>query len=164
MTTVFLFAFSVAVVAPAQYKLPESPAWMPFAVIVGGAIPMLVVMRATAPFVTYVHLKVPFIARRSKEHLSKFVEKVPQNTEIDLTTIGNFGWPHVYRMPLAELRKAKYMFSAANLRRVPLSSSQPARRPWWKGSLPMKFYVDNERVRLRGSTPWQRVWEQLKTA
>ncbi|KAL8940298.1 MAG: hypothetical protein Q9216_002884 [Gyalolechia sp. 2 TL-2023] len=164
MTTVFVFAFSVAVIAPAQYNLPDAPVWVPFAVIACGAIPMLVVMRATAPFVTYVHLQVPFYARRSREHLSSFLEKVPQNTEIDLTTIGNFGWPHVYRMRMAELRKAKHMFSAANLRRVPLTSSKPSRRPWWKGDLPMKFYVGNERVRVRGSTPWQRVWQQLKTA
>lgn len=126
---------------------------------------MLVVMRTTAPFVTYVHLKVPFYARRSRDHLAKFVEKVPQNTEIDLTTIGNFGWPHVYRMPLFELRKAQYMFSAANLRRVPSSLSRTSKRPWWKGNLPAKFYVGSERVRrFRGSTLWQRVWEQLKTA
>lgn len=126
---------------------------------------MLVVMRVTAPFVTYVHLKTPFYARRSRDHLAKFVEKVPQNTEIDLTTIGNFGWPHVYRMPLFELRKAKFRLSVANLRRVPSSLSLKSNRPWWKGSLPTKFYVGDERVpRFRGTTLWQRVWAQLKTA
>ncbi len=182
LTAVFIFCYYAAVVAPWEYRLPESPAWMPiagtvdqsdlflsllilFVVIVGSAIPMLVIMRATAPFVTFIHLKVPFYARRSKDHLARFVEKMPQHTEVDLTTIGHFGWPHVYRMPLFELRKAKFWFSAANMKRVPSSLSLNSKRPWWKGSLPTKFFVGKERVRrFEGSTLWQRVWEQLKTA
>lgn len=181
MTTIFFFCFSVGVIAPWQYNLPESPAWMPLAgsvtqssqslsltnviiVIVGGSIPMLVVMRTTAPFVTYAHLKLPFHARRSRDHIAKFVEKVPPHTEIDLTTIGNFGWAHVYRMPLFELRKTKYRFSVANLRRVPSFLSQTSKRAWWKGSLPTNFYIADERVRRGSSTLWQRVLEQLKTA
>lgn len=125
---------------------------------------MLVVMRTTAPFVTYAHLKLPFHARRSRDDLAKFVAKVPPHTEIDLTTIGNFGWPHVYRMPLFELKKTKYMFSIANLRRLPSPLSQTSKRAWWKGSLPTDFYIGHERVRRGGSTLWQRVLEQLKTA
>ncbi|KAL8859672.1 MAG: hypothetical protein Q9178_003786 [Gyalolechia marmorata] len=132
-------------------------------VIICGAIPMLVVTYATAPFVTYIHLKLPFYARRSKEDLMKFVNKVPMSTEIDLTTIGQFGWPHVYRMPLAELKKAKYALSAANLERVLPSSALKPNRSWWKSSLPTKFYVRNEPVGRRGPSAWQKVWAQLES-
>lgn len=131
-------------------------------VVAGGLIPFVVVAYATAPFVTYIHLRIPFYARRSRESLMKFVDAVPLTTEIDLTTIGQFGWPHVYRMPLAELRKAKFALSAANIIRVPRSSSQLPQRPWWKRGLPTKFYVRNEPVGRRGPSPWHKVWEQLK--
>ncbi|KAL8677759.1 MAG: hypothetical protein Q9186_005844 [Xanthomendoza sp. 1 TL-2023] len=162
LTAFFFFAFSAFLVAPSQLFHPDSPAWVPPAVVVGGLIPVLVVAQATAPFVTYIHLRIPFYARRSKDSLMKFVNNtVPLNTEIDLTTIGHFGWPHVHRMPLAELRKAKFALSAANLKRVLPSSSSLPKRSWWKGSLPTKFYVVNEPIGRRGPTPWQKVWEQL---
>lgn len=125
---------------------------------------MLVVAYATAPFVTYIHLRIPFYARRSKEDLMRFVNQVPRTTEIDLTTIGQFGWPHVYRMPLAELRKARYTFSAANLVRVISPSAVKPARSWWKKESPTKFYVGIKPVGRRGPTPWQKVWDQLPSA
>ncbi|KAL8758095.1 MAG: hypothetical protein Q9199_001728 [Rusavskia elegans] len=161
LTTFFLFAYSAFLVAPAQFFHPELPIWVPLAVIIGGAIPMLVVAYATAPFVTYIHLRIPFYARRSKEDLMRFVEKVPRTTEIDLTTIGQFGWPHVYRMPLAELRKARYTLSAANVKRLLPPSSVNPNRSWWKRGLPTKFHVSVKPVGRRGPTPWQKVWDQL---
>ncbi len=122
---------------------------------------MLVVAYATAPFVTYIHLRIPFYARRSREDLSRFVDKVPKTTEIDLTTIGQFGWPHVYRMPLAELKKVKYKLSAANVKRVLPPSSVDLDRSWWKRELPTNFHVGVKPVGRRGPTPLQKIWDQL---
>lgn len=151
-----VFGASVVVFAPQLSRL---------IVAACGAVPMVVVARATAPFVTYIHLKIPFYARLSRDKFVKFLERIPPKTEIDLTTIKSFGLLRVQRMPVEELRKVKYTFSAANLVRIPPPSSTLPRRPWWKGSLPTKFYVGHERIKKgRGPTPWQKVWEQLKSA
>lgn len=123
---------------------------------------MLVIAYATAPFVTYMHLKLPHFARRSRDHLMRWVEKIPSDTEIDITMIGFFGWPRVYRMPFSQLRRVRLTLSAANIKRVGMSSALNSKRPWWRGKIPTLFYVGTDRAQK--VSVWPKLVQQVKVA
>lgn len=141
---------------------------MQYTAVVGGAIPMLVVSRVTRPFVSFVHVQLPFYARVSKESFAKFIAKIPPKTEIDLTTIKSFGVPRVQRLHLTDLRKAKYSrASVVNLEMTPLAIASLKRRRWWQGRRLVQYYVGDEKPPLRGpvvETPWQTIWKQIQSA
>lgn len=132
-------------------------------VIIGGAIPMVFVTYTTAPFVSYVHIKLPAFARRSKEQLVKWIEQVPANTEIDLTTMRFSGRVRVCRMLLSDLKETKARLGVANLARASNSTVSKS-RPWWMGREPDCFYVANDIVKGRKfvwkSAAWQKdLWQ-----
>ena len=122
---------------------------------------MLYVMYFTAPFVSYVHIRLPLFARRSREQLLRWAESMSPTTEIDLTTMRFYGRPRVSRMPLQDLRKAKPSFGIANLIRVQKPPHAKTGRPWWMGKPLTGFYVGNERGQSREPAVWQKVLEKL---
>lgn len=185
INTIFLFSFSCLVLAPSYYLSPDWSNWTLLpgklalagdiidlvvtktaSVIFGGAIPMIFVTYTTAPFVSYVHIKLPAFARRSQDQLMQWVKNLPRNTEIDMTTLRFSGRPRVSRMPLSDLKETKARLGVANLARVS-NSSINSKRPWWKGKEPDLFYVAHDSTKGRKSAvwqtaPWQKaVWQHI---
>lgn len=181
LTTIFLFSFSCLFVAPSLYYAPDTPNWTPalgqscsfstregsvgltmVVAIAGGAVPMVFVAYTTTPFVSYVHLRLPIFARRSREQLFRWARNIPSNTEIDLTTIRSFGRPRVSRMQISELQTTSARLGVANLARRPRISETETLRPWWRVKPQGLFYVRNDTTRSRKPSLWQKVLEVVK--
>ena len=129
--------------------------------VVCGAIPMVYVMYFTAPFVSYVHVRLPIYARRSREQLLRWAENMSPTTEIDMTTMRLYGRPQVSRMPLGELRTTKPSFGIANLIRAQRPSGVEVKGSWWTNKPLTKFYVGNERGKSREPSVWQKALERI---
>ena len=125
---------------------------------------MLYVMYFTAPFVIYVHVRLPIFARRSKEQLLRWAESMPLTTEIDLTTMRLYGRTRVSRVPLGELRKTKSNLGIANLVRVLKPFEAQVKRPWWMSKPQTEFYVGNDRGKSREASIWGKVLEKIPKA
>lgn len=111
---------------------------------------MIFVTYTTKPYVSSVRIKLPGFARRSRDQLRQWVQRLPPTTEIALTTMWLSGRPCVSRMLLSDLRETKARWGIANLARASKSSASAA-RPWWKGKEPHIFYVANNCTRGRTS-------------
>ena len=123
---------------------------------------MLFVGYTTAPFVNYVHIRLPIFARRSREQLVRWSKNIPLDTEIDMTTIRVFGLARVTRMRLAELRMSKKRgLAVANLQRI-APADEVSKRPWWMGRKPTDFYVVEERWKSGDATIWHRVLNAIE--
>ena len=122
---------------------------------------MLYVSYFAAPFVAYVHIKPPVIARRSKEQLLKWAQSISPNTEVDLTTIKTYGRLRVSRMPLSELHPTKARFGIENLVRVP-HFPLVKKRPWWAPKEQKLFFVGNERRKTVETAVWQKALEKIR--
>lgn len=182
LTTIFLFSFSCLFVAPSLYYAPDVPNWAPalgqsrsfgtregswvnrVVAIAGGAVPMVFVAYTTTPFVSYVHLRLPIFARKSREQLFRWARNIPPNTEIDLTTIRSFGRPRVSRMQISDLQATSARLGVANLARRPRISKTETPRPWWRGKPQGLFYVGNDTARSREPSLWQKVLEVVKAS
>ncbi len=125
---------------------------------------MLYVMYSTAPFVSYVHIRLPIFARRSREQLLRWAESMSPTTEIDMTTMRSYGRPRVSRIPLRELQRTKASLGIANLTRVQSSSQAEMKRPWWMNKPPKHFYVGNDRGKSREASVWQKALERIPMA
>ena len=118
---------------------------------------MLFVLPATAPYVMYVHLRIPHFARRSREALLRWAENVPLETEVDMTTMRAYGKLRVSRLPIKDLRQTRSWTSVANLTRIPSAPpGNTATRRWWMLNPARSFYVGVERSR-----PEFAVWQQV---
>lgn len=127
---------------------------------------MSFVAYTAAPFVTYVHIRLPNLTIRSRDQLQRWVQRIPPTTEVDLTTMGFTGLPRVSRMAFSELRHSNARFGIANLIRVP-SSLPNSSRPWWRSKEPQSFFVSSERLKSRPIALWQTIdwkkamWQQI---
>lgn len=132
---------------------------------------MAFVTYTSMPFVSHVRIKLPGFARRSKDQLMQWVQKVPRNTEIDLITMRFSGRPRLCRMLLSDLRETKARWGIANLARV-FNSNTSASRPWWMGKDPHIFYVADNGTKNRKSlitetialrqVMWQHIMDQIR--
>lgn len=161
VTTIFLFTANVLLIAPTFYYDPEQPAWVAPAVAAAGAVPLLYVTYYAAPFVAFVHIKLPISARRSREQLLKWAQSIPPNTEIDLTTIKSYGSLRISRMPISELHPTKAHFGIENLIRVPHFPSTK-KKPWWAPKERNLFFVGNERRKTVETAVWQKAQRQIQ--
>lgn len=163
VTTIFLFTANVLLNAPTFYYDPAQPAWVAPAVAVAGAVPLLYVTYCAAPFVAFVHIKLPVFARRSKDQLLKWAQNIPPNTELDMTTIRSYGSLRISRMPISELHPAKTRFGIENLVRVP-KFPMLNKKPWWAAKERNFFFVGNARRKTVETTVWQKALEKIGDA
>ena len=123
---------------------------------------MVFVAYTTAPFVSYIHLRLPVFARQSREQLWRWARKIPPSTEIDLTTIRSFGRPRVSRMLVSDLQTTSARLGVANLGRKPSRPGTEVERSWWMGKQPRLFYVGTDHGRSREPSMWQKVLDVIK--
>jgi hypothetical protein len=123
---------------------------------------MFIVMYTTAPFVAYVHLRIPSFARRSKEALLRWASRIPGDTELDLTTMRAYGKLRVSRLLVKDLRHTSSWTSIANFSRVlPASLDVSTKRRWWMLKPMRSFYVGSERQTVREISVWQEVMTKI---
>jgi hypothetical protein len=123
---------------------------------------MLFVASTTAPFVPFVHIRLPLFARQSREKLLRWAKDIPPDTEIDMTTMRFFGWTRITRLRLGDLSPArKRRVGVTNLVWSPREPAPIIRRPWWKTKAPTKFYIGKDQSKSREPFVWQQVSESI---
>ncbi|KAH7327179.1 hypothetical protein BKA65DRAFT_554739 [Rhexocercosporidium sp. MPI-PUGE-AT-0058] len=159
VTTIFICAFFCAVMAPTHFYAEESN-WVAAGVMISGLVPVSVVAYISAPFVTYIHLRLPIFARQSQEMLLRYSKSLPKNAELDITTMNFIGKPRVTRVKAGDLRAVKERFGFANYCRD--TKVLNSKRPWWMGKAVRQFGVTNERSGVMGGEIWENVAKGIK--
>ncbi|KAI1432162.1 hypothetical protein GGR50DRAFT_675670 [Xylaria sp. CBS 124048] len=162
ITTLFIFTFFGFVVTPAYYqKEGLSPTVMRAAV--SAIVPVVFVAYITSPFVLFMHLRLPPIARHSEETMRRYLQTVvktmPPEAELEITTMSLIAKPRVSVVRLAELRPVNKRFGVVNLTRD--TAAENATRKWY-----MFRAVGNFSTQITSGTPnypwfWNGLWESL---
>jgi hypothetical protein len=124
-------------------------------VVLSGLIPMIFVTYTTAPFVTYIHLRLPEFARQSRENLLRYSKQLPRNATVDLTTLSVIGRPRVSRIAVADLHPVKSRFTITNYARD--ANAEDAKRPWWTPRPIKQFAILEGSGRAREDGVWENV-------
>lgn len=127
--------------------------------MLSGIIPVSTVAYISAPYVTYIHIRLPAFARQSREMLIRYSQNLPKNTELDITTMNFIGKPRVARVNLSELRPVKERLGFANFARDTTKAN--AKRPWWMGSAQRQFGVHNEKSGIVKGEVWEIVAKSI---
>jgi len=120
---------------------------------------MIFVMYTTAPFVTYIHLRLPEFARQSRESLLRYSKHLPRNATIDITTLNIIGRPRVSRMRVADLHPVRSRFSITNYSRG--AKGEEMKRPWWAARPIKQFAILAGRGRSREEGVWENVAKSI---
>lgn len=116
--------------------------------------PLLVVGYLTAPFVPFVHMRLPPFARQSEANLRAFVRKLPAQTELEITTMSLIAKPRVSKVMVSDMRPANRRFGIVNYVRD--TTTENAVRPWYMFRAVGEFNMQHNRSpRVRG------VWEEI---
>lgn len=159
VTTIFLFGFFSLIVAPAQLAAPTLPYWRFISTIATGILPLLFVSWTTAPFVTYVHLRLPQFARFSKEMLTRYLRTLPKSGELDITTITLIGRPRVQRLQFGDLKAVQpRILDVANFKTDKVDTT----RPWWAGKGQKAYAVGTAKGKSREGWAWDVVAEAIR--
>jgi len=127
-------------------------------VMLSGIIPMVTIAYMSGPYVTYVHLRLPAFARRSRDMLMRFSRNPPKDTEVDITTMNFIGKPRVTRVKVADLYPVKERLGLVNYARDTREIN--SKRRWWMGKAVRQFGVHSGRsLILRGE-----VWANIAKA
>ncbi|WYZ44302.1 hypothetical protein EsH8_VII_000738 [Colletotrichum jinshuiense] len=116
ITTVFSCAFFCLVAAPSYLRAEDKTVTQAAGLAACGIIPLLFVAYTSAPFVTYIYLRLPPYARQSRALLERYVRTLPPTAQLEIGTMG-----------LATRPRAT-LVSAADLRPVPASAGNLATR------------------------------------
>jgi len=121
---------------------------------------MIFVMHTTAPFVTYIHLRLPEFARQSRENLLRYSRHLPRNATVDITTLNMIGRPRVSRVGVGDLHPVGSRFSISNYARG--AKNEEMKRPWWVARPIKQFAILGVRGRSREEGVWENVARSIK--
>lgn len=121
---------------------------------------MIFVTYTTAPFVTYVHLRLPEFARQSRESLLRYSRYLPRNATIDITTLNMIGRPRVSRVVVGDLHPVGSRFSITNYARG--AKDEEMKRSWWAARPIKQFAILGGRGRSREEGVWENVARSIK--
>ncbi|KAF1350100.1 hypothetical protein BDV97DRAFT_182768 [Delphinella strobiligena] len=128
--TIALFGIGCLQAAPNVYNDPNQPSWLVPAVIVGSAMPLVLVSFMTAPFVSDVFIRLPDWARKSRDSLKTFARRMPPDTRLDFQKIGFLPFPRTRGVQLSELRTLSSSKALANLEHVPHANAGKHTPAW----------------------------------
>ncbi|KAM0579234.1 hypothetical protein ACHAO2_003356 [Verticillium nonalfalfae] len=146
ITSLFLFAFFTLIAAPSYARrasqTPEEAAdattdpqaaqktyLQAAGLALCGVIPLVYVAYTTAPFVTFIYLRLPPAARASRQALERFVRAgPPPTTQLELLTMGLATRPRSALTTLAGLRPVTRRLGLVNYERD--VAALEARRAW----------------------------------
>jgi len=155
----FILSMACLVVAPNVYADEASPVWMapagnPFSrllamfsvnslspVIAASATVLPLFHVLTRPFVAQVFIDAPAQARRSKEALTSFARHLPQDTAMEIQTLGLLPWPRTKTLRVGQLRiRPEGWGRLANLEQVTAMDKTSSIPKWARWSL-QRFYA-----------------------
>ncbi|OLN84362.1 hypothetical protein CCHL11_05987 [Colletotrichum chlorophyti] len=104
ITSVFSCAFFCLVAAPSYIRAEDKTLVQAAGLAACGLIPLLFLAYTTAPFVTYIYLRLPPYARQSRALLERYVRALPPTAQIELGTMGLATRPRTTLVTAADLR------------------------------------------------------------
>ena len=179
ITTIFICGLAWFVVAPAFFS-SEYPSYIAPAskgsvktsqrhrrltlllVIVGGALPLLFVSYTSAPYVNFIHLALPFFARRSREQAIQYAKNLPPTATLYINTMKFTTIPRQ-----TEARFKDLVADKATIRPVSFRNQEPAPRRWWQWRTQQHFYTGEKSKPGRESPTfypelWEYVYQQIR--
>ncbi|KAI0020742.1 hypothetical protein F4780DRAFT_740642 [Xylariomycetidae sp. FL0641] len=153
VTTLFVFSF-VFVVTPFRFEQQGFSLGVALAII-SSLVPITFVAYTTAPFVAFIHLRLPPVARQSEEALRRFARNIPRDSVLEITTMSFIAKPRLTNVRIADLRPVSRRFGLVNMVRD--TAAENARRKWY-----MYRAVGNFRVEANKVPRAPFVWESIK--
>ncbi|KAI1802883.1 hypothetical protein F4811DRAFT_368225 [Daldinia bambusicola] len=156
ISTLFIFVFFGFVVSPAYFD-QEGLSPTVLRTTLSAIVPMVFVAYTTSPFVSFVHMRLPSVARQSEDMLRRFARAIPADAELDITTMSFIAKPRVSRVKVSELFPVSRRFGIVNLARD--TAAENAARPWYRFRAVGQF---NAQFNTANRAPW--VWENIMAA
>ncbi|KDN67795.1 hypothetical protein CSUB01_08924 [Colletotrichum sublineola] len=103
ITSVFSCAFFCLVAAPSYIRAEDKTLTQAAGLAACGIIPLLFVAYTSAPFVTYIYLRLPPYARQSRTLLERYVRTLPPTAQLELGTMGLATRPRTTLVSAADL-------------------------------------------------------------
>ncbi|KAJ5895183.1 hypothetical protein N7495_006874 [Penicillium taxi] len=135
VTTILLFGAACLVIAPI-YDTAENEWYMKPLVIAGGALPMIFVAYTSAPYVNFIHLALPSIARKSREAALLYIKDLPPTATLYINTMRFNTIPRQTKVMLGDL-----IAERDPLRPVAFRNLKPLPKPWWMGRPTTQFFT-----------------------
>ncbi|KXH53594.1 hypothetical protein CSIM01_08864 [Colletotrichum simmondsii] len=104
ITTVFSCVFFCFVAAPSYVRAEDKTLTEAAGLAACGIIPFLFVAYTSAPFVTYIYLRLPPYARQSRALLERYVRTLPPTAQLEIGTMGLATRPRLTAVTAASLR------------------------------------------------------------
>ncbi|WQF87224.1 hypothetical protein CDEST_12238 [Colletotrichum destructivum] len=104
ITSVFSCAFFCLVAAPSYIRAEDKTLVQAAGLAACGIIPLLFVAYTSAPFVTYIYLRLPPYARQSRALLERYVRTLPPTAQLEIGTMGLATRPRTALVTAADLR------------------------------------------------------------
>ena len=150
---------------------PTTPNYMVPIFALGSAVPLLASGLSVGGFVHHINILLPSSARRSKDALINFVDRVPPNTRLQIKSFWFRPWAHVRLVEFRDLRRLpSSRLRITNLEQLPLYGQKAAedakRHPalgWVARSWMGRYYVSTDQVRDKSRAPgvWNTMWQQI---
>ncbi|KAI8959820.1 hypothetical protein F5Y11DRAFT_288462 [Daldinia sp. FL1419] len=156
ISTLFIFVFFGFVVTP-SYLDREGLSPTVLRTTLSAIIPLVFVAYTTSPFVSFIHMRIPPVARQSADMLRRFARTISPDAELDITTMSFIAKPRVSRVKLSELRPVSRRFGIVNLARD--TTAENAARKWYRFRAVGDF---NAQSNTANRAPW--VWESILAA
>ncbi|KAI1187659.1 hypothetical protein F5B17DRAFT_398748 [Nemania serpens] len=158
LSTLFLFVFFGFVVTPAYYQ-KEGLSLTVAGTALCAVAPLVFVAYITAPFVTFIHMRLPPFARQSEGMLRRYVRTPPPQMELVITTMSLIAKPRSSTVKLRDLRPASKRFGIVNMTRD--TTAENAARKWYMYRAVGNFNVQRASGTSRAPWVWDEIWNHV---
>jgi hypothetical protein len=167
IVTIVVFGLGVTMVAPSVFFNPDQPTWWVPVVLVGSAVPLVLTALLSAPYVSTIRVLLPPSAKKSKETILRFAERVPADTKVSLQSMRWLPWPTHKEVFFGDLRRLPGRQLSVNLEHIPLGNEAAENaNKIVGGRLAMRMYgrywVDmTSKNKSHAPGVWEKMWEQI---
>jgi hypothetical protein len=123
---------------------------------------MVFVAYITAPFATYIHLRLPRYTRQSREMLLRYAKTLSKTAELDITTMNFVGRPRVTRLKVGDIHPVKRRFGVTNYARD--TTQVNAKRAWWMGRAKAEFGIHSNTDAIMKGEVWREIEKAIRAS
>ena len=167
IVTIVVFGLGVFTIATAMFFDPDQSMWWVPVVMVGSAVPLVSIALLSAPYVSTVRVLLPPSAKKSKETILRFAERVPADTKVSLQSMRWLPWPTHKEVFFGDLRRLPGRNLSVNLEHIPLGHEAAENASKIVGGrLAMRMYgrywVDmTSKNKSHAPGVWEKMWGQI---
>lgn len=113
---------------------------------------------------TVVHLRLPLVARQSRDAMMRYAKNLPSNATLDITTMNILGIPRITKVPISQISSTGDKMSSLVRDKAALKVEN-SKRPWWMGHTRGRFLIwskENSLSKGKNSGIWEIVARKFK--